>query len=40
MTSGIQSQHNELVAHARAVNLYKDLDETEHWADALAWSTS
>ena len=30
MTSGIQSQHNELVAHARAVNLYKDLDETEH----------
>lgn len=30
VTSGIQSQHNELVAHARAVNLYKDLDETEH----------
>lgn len=27
VTSGIQSQHNELVAHARAVNLYKRLDE-------------
>lgn len=25
--SGIQSQHNELVAHARALNRYKDLDE-------------
>ena len=24
--SGIQSQHNELVAHARVINLYKDLD--------------
>ena len=40
VTSGIQSQHNELVATPAPSTCIRILTRPSTWADALAWSTS